>query len=358
MKFIFCLLLSIFLFTVSLLAQCLHTPKCPFNSCYYGGDGLSKSTAYQIWTTDDLTELSDSVRYILSNWHFGKHFRLMQDISDSVRQPIWGIFRGHFHGGGHKINVAMVYDPPLSPAIALFTSLYIDGSIDSLTLNGYGAIIVGSTGSGNGMFASVSNCTSNVSIIFPGNNGGSGIVGHNKGIVYNCVFNGTIIGINQVGGIAGINDMGGHIINCINNGKITATNSGANTGITGQPTSNNGVGGIVGSHPNATGGSIRNNINTGSVEGQNMAGGIVGVVVASSGMYPILPTINNINYGFVKGNKIVGGILGWVIGTNINISNNSNFGVVVGEEDTGCIVGKNNGGNISNNHYDKQMCGE
>jgi len=50
--------------------------------------------------------------------------------------------------------------------------------------------------------------------------------------------------------------------------------------------------------------------------------------------------------------------VGWVAAGGVNITNNSNFGVVVGEEDTGCIVGRNNGGNISNNHYDKQMCGE
>ena len=25
--------------------------------------------------------------------------------------------------------------------------------------------------------------------------------------------------------------------------------------------------------------------------------------------------------------------------------------------DTGCIVGINNGGTVTNNHYDKQMCG-
>jgi len=62
----------------------------------------------------------------------------------------------------------------------------------------------------------------------------------------------------------------------------------------------------------------------------------------------------------VKGIKSVGGIIGVIIGNaGINIFNNSNFGVVIGEEDTGCIVGRNNsGGNISNNHYDKQMCGE
>ena len=42
------------------------------------------------------------------------------------------------------------------------------------------------------------------------------------------------------------------------------------------------------------------------------------------------------------------------------VENNFNFGVVVGDSEVGCIVGKNNGGsgNIINNHYDKQMCGE
>jgi len=31
---------------------------------------------------------------------------------------------------------------------------------------------------------------------------------------------------------------------------------------------------------------------------------------------------------------------------------------VRGTSNVGCIVGKNNGGTLTNNHYDKQMCGE
>jgi hypothetical protein len=63
------------------------------------------------------------------------------------------------------------------------------------------------------------------------------------------------------------------------------------------------------------------------------------------------------------GNNNVGGIVGYVDrlssgNTLSTITDNSNFGVVIGEEDTGCIVGRRIGGIITNNHYDKQMCGE
>jgi len=343
-------LILVFIFTNTVLFA-----QPPFDD--YTGDG-TVGNPYNIYTKAHLMELGDSINsvgppYYLS-WVHAKHFRLMQDI-DSITQSVgWRDFGGHFYAGGNKITLTINNPPPFNLATGLFNYVSMWGSIDSLTVKGY--VHNGLSGIVSFNWGIISNCTSNVTITSEYGHIGGISYSNITGIISNCVFNGSMVSTNEIGGIVGENS--GHIINCINNGKITATNSGANTGLTGQPTSNNGVGGIVGSHPNATGGSIRNNINTGSVEGQNMAGGIVGVVVASSGMYPILPTINNINYGFVKGNKIVGGILGWVIGTNINISNNSNFGVVVGEEDTGCIVGKNNGGNISNNHYDKQMCGE
>ena len=345
-KYFICLLLTI--------SSGLLFAQPPFN-----GNGTGALNApYQIWTRYHLKELSDSLyndAFRSNCWHCDKHFRLMQDIDAITQTECLSLFNGYFHGSNKKITLLNTNGYPF------ISMLY--GTVDSLIVDGYinngGAAIVGGVATSS---AVINYCTSNVTISIDINGFGvGGVVGLNMGVVINCVNNGyiSVYGmIDMIGGVVGRNDAGGHIINCVNSGKITTINSGYNTGLTGQPTSNNGVGGIVGSHPNATGGSIRNNINTGSVEGQDMVGGIVGVIVGSGGMSPPTSITNNLNYGFVKGNKIVGGVASWVFSGIINISNNSNFGVVVGEEDTGCIVGRNNGGILINNHYDKQMCGE
>jgi len=163
-----------------------------------------------------------------------------------------------------------------------------------------------------------------------------------------------------IGGIVGVNEQGGaggQIINCINNGKIIASILGGSV--------SSGVGGIAGVRYNAGSVVLSGNINNGVVEGQNNVGGIIGrvtgVPVAS---IPVFVT-DNVNNGFVKGSTAVGGIIGSsghfdAAGFyNVNIFNNFNSGVVMGVSETGCIVGRNVvGGTISNNHYDKQMCGE
>ena len=361
MKFIFCFLLITVFSNVALFSQCPNCPCPSFGVCL--NDGHTKATAYQIWTLAHLLELRDSVNNDLFKleqfqFHFGKHFRLMQDIA-TVEEVIAWRFRGaHFHGGGHKITVALNYNPQTFSDGALFMNITDGGSIDSLTVDGYinggFAGIVGTVGGAawNNFYpaSTVTNCTSNATIV-----GGSGIAFSNSGIISNCVFNGSITGVNIIGGIVGRNDMQGQVINCINNGKIVATNSGSNTDFMGQLTAYNGVGGIVGAADNGNS-VISHNINIGIVEGQGFVGGILGGGGNSSTPSNIM---NNANYGFVKGINGVGGIFGSnVFNTNVSVTNNSNFGVVVGNSETGCIVGRNNGGTISNNHYDKQMCGQ
>jgi len=342
MKIIFCLFFLIVFFNASLFAQ------CPFDDCI--NDGLTKATAYEIWTKAHLIELNDSADSIgppyYMSWVQGKHFRLMQDIKD-INQPISGLPNAYFYGNGKTITVAM--------DVIGYGGLLGAHYIDSLTVNGYINVQyqLQATAAGIGGAITITHCTSNVIIHLHNATmaGGIASVCVNNGTISNCVFNGSITGLNRLGGIVGSND--GTVINCVNNGRITATNSGSNTNLGGQPTSNNGVGGIVGHTTNGCQ-SVFGNINTGTIEGQGMVGGIVGTVRA----LPSALIISNLNYGFVKGTNKVGGIVGWIFNAGVAISNNSNFGVVVGEEDTGCIVGKNNGGNISNNHYDKQMCGE
>ena len=341
MKIIFFSFLLITAFsTVSLFS-------CPFDDCI--NDGLTKATAYEIWTLEHLYELRDSVNSTVGyigpwNWAWEKHFRLMQDIAGPVTQAIG--LNGYFHGGGHKITVEMNGSPTPPFNFSLFFSSGF--GIDSLTVDGN--ITNGVAGIATQGGGPITYCTSNVNIVSPG--GAGGISYTNYGIISNCVFNCSITGANQIGGIAGENS--GHIINCINNGKITATNSGSNTGWGGVMTSNNGVGGIVGYIANASL-SISNNVNLGVVEGQYFVGGIIGCAYGLS-----LPTsvTNNTSYGFVKGTNAVGGIVGNVYNNFVNVSNNFSSSVVIGVSEVGCIVGRNNGGTLINNHYDKQMCGE
>jgi len=215
-----------------------------------------------------------------------------------------------------------------------------------------------------------------------------GIVGWNFGLVYNCSNYGSPIQLigkpsnsSYIGGIVGTNFSQGIVSKCMNTSDIFFDGggiAGGNAGIIDNcinmsnititvPLSNgvNQIGGIV----SLTSGEsfILNNINLGNVDcivcagslGGGRNGGIAGV--AFGGAFPVIsaPTVsNNASYGFVKGINRVGGIIGDVFNQYVNVFNNFNSGVVIGVSETGCIVGRNNGGNISNNHYDKQMCGE
>jgi len=341
--------------------------KTPLFAQFGGGTG-TQTAPYLIYDKSHLQEMADSAKAddmkpIGSiKWANGKHFRLAQDIDNvTQRVTINSLFthNGGFHGGGNKITVAMHHILYVNSNGSLFGQAY--GTYDSLIVDGY--IIDGYAGIVYGVNAAawdnsypasvVSNSTSNVIINAIG--GAGGIARSNRGTVINCVNNGSIDGKNGIGGIVGSNENEGIVINCLNTGRITATNSGSNvSSIIGNPTSSNGVGGIIGYTGNGCK-SIFGNINTGTIEGQGMVGGIIGTL---GGSFMATPVINNFNYGFVKGINKVGGIVGWCSRTAGIVSNNFNSGVVVGGEDTGCIVGKNEGSNISNNHYDKQMCGE
>ena len=326
--------------------------SCPFDDCI--NDGLTKATAYEIWTLAHLYELGDSIASTVNfsgpwNWAWGKHFRLMQDVVEPVTKTLGVMLTGFFYGGGHKIIVEIDTPfPPTSNMPYLFPALNGGSLIDSLTVNGYiSGSVAGIVGNNGG---TISNCIINATIININPNGGGtgGIANANSGIISNCVFNGSITGVDRIGGIAGDIETGGQIFNCINNGKIIATASGGNGSFSG-------VGGIVGTKANAGFCVISNNINNGIVEGQDNVGGIVGLAVGNNLSQPP-PVLTNINYGFIKGTNAVGGILGNAFAGTINIFNNFNSGVVIGVSETGCIVGRNTGGTISNNHYDKQMC--
>jgi len=344
----------------SLNAQCLHTPRCVFDSCYYGGDG-TETEPYQIWSKEHLQELADSVNNATTNtrhnnWSRYKYFVLMQDIIDTVRTMMIGgtpsnhnigCFQGNFNGQNFKI-VLGIDNKDGTRYTALFRGISNNSIISNLTTEGYVitdnhivAGVVANTVTGG---TTIINVTNNCDV--SGEIQVGGIIANGLStLVSNCTNNGKIFSSGfYAGGISGISE---YTINSVNNGEIIASAT---------------AGGITG----ANGSHVINCINNGKIYSDSTAGGIVGLD-GRFGNNTIIS--NNINYGFVNSYYNAGGIVGliYILSWETIVSNNSNFGVVIGEEDTGCIIGRDDSGMppffrlraiISNNHYDKQMCGE
>ena len=317
----------------------------------FGGGAGTQQDPYQLSTKEHLQELSDTMIKTSGtvhsrNWTWNKHFRLMNDITDSVDFVIGGFrnepFYGSFYGGGNKITLAI--NDSFHSGVALFRLLQ-DGSIDSLVVDGYVKI--------KKFFNSCNIISSAIYV--------AGIVASSavttwasRNYITNCISNATIdisdgVWLHAGGGVLG-RGVATTLINCINNGNIIGPKTIASN-------RNNRLGGIVAelicsdSRSN-----IYNCLNLGVLDGTNIVGGIAGEVDGRSGNVSIL---GNTNQNFIKGNKS-GGIVGFVL-SGTTVSNNFNSGVVEGASNIGCIVGsKGTGTNIiiENNHYDKQMCGD
>ena len=165
---------------------------------FSGGNG-SVESPFLISCKEDLEIMADAI--INDNsWDIGKHFLVVQDILDTVRSPL-GIFRGFFHGGGHKIVLGIRSFQP-NP-LGLFIKIDEGASVDSVILEGY---VIGSDNSG-------------------------GIAVSNDGLITHCVNKANIMGVGGCGGIAATSELG-EISYCSNAGSIRG---------------GDGVGGICGS---------------------------------------------------------------------------------------------------------------
>ena len=314
-------------------------------SQFSGGDG-TENNPYRITSKKDLEELNDSIRNSLLNnprtdynWSRGKYFKIMNDITDSIKFCIgkkdntyssnnFICFQGVFDGNNHKITLAInnywssIGETKLQSNVGLFSGTY-QAKISNLAVDGY-----------------IKNNTytdSNLSN-FPFLSGGiTGTAIESQ--IYNCINYADIIVDNScVGGIVGHLEKLSKITNCTNNGNLKSISD-----------FGGGFGGIVG-HSVETA-EILNCINIGTIEGLSLMylGGIVGAATNTT-------IINCINSGFVSGDTQIGGITGCILG-NSTVKNCLNTGVVKGNTKWGCIVGENQGGTIINCHYDKQMCG-
>ncbi len=378
-----------------------------------GGSGI-ESDPYCIYTREHLEELSDSLN--LLNTFTGKHFRLMNNIEDSLTMRLGAdensYFDGSFHGGGYTITVNIDYEE----YCALFYNISENGYIDSVTLvgnlsyptgfcvNNYGGTIYCCTNS-------TTNKTSPDSVgLYAGY---SGICFENYGSLISCINNSDLYGYYTIAGIcfwvpAQMNLSFGRIENCINNGDIITKYGFAagiafdvsnalivgcvNTGNVSQTlitTEECGIlGGICGSFGNnneqlSTISKIVNCQNSGDVfcKSAPACGGIV-AQLQEGGIVE-----NCSNYGNVLGEDNIGSIYGRNIGNNRIVKNCFNSGSVSGSSYTGgigavlffmpndtlmnclniasinkpAIAGNDDGEEvnpqiITNNYYDKQMC--
>jgi len=157
---------------------------------FSGGSGTN-AEPYQITSKADMEALADSVNNG-NNWSANKYFKLMNDITDSVRTVIGSnfAFTGNFFGNSKKITVSI--NKPNEDFVGLFGGTF-GAVISDLTVDG----------------------------IIVGRNYVAGIAGQtNGGKISNSSNNSDITGDNFVGGIAG-RMVGGTVINaCFNTGNI------------------------------------------------------------------------------------------------------------------------------------------
>jgi len=289
----------------------------------FGGGNGTQANPYQISTKQHLEALANLVNSS-NNWSNGKYFKVMNDITDSVRTSIGsGIrsFQGNFNGNNKKITLAINHINTDYTA-GLFG--YVNkGTLENIIVDGY----VKSTPNAGGIvgciyqFASL-NTSGDVAII-------------------NC-FN--IASITVDGKSNGHDGAAGGIVGCINPfdlvNCVTIINCSNIGTISGEGFAYHGVGGIIGNvwDNNTTTTTISNCINSGLIKGINVVlstgiGGIIGSITTSTN----LSLSNCINTGVII--KVLGG------GAS---SNNYSSGII------GNTV--NNTIYISNCYYDKQMC--
>jgi hypothetical protein len=314
-----------------------------FSYAQFGGGIGTAIDPYRIYTREHLEELSDSLN--LLNTFTGKHFRLMNNIEDSLTMRLGAdensLFNGSFHGSGYTITVNIDYEE----YCALFYNISENGYLDSVTLvgnlsypngfcvNNYGGTIYCCTNS-------TTNKTSPDSVgLYAGY---SGICFENYGNLISCINNSDLYGYYTIAGIcfwvpAQTNLSFGRIENCINNGNIITKYGFA--------------AGIAFDVSNAL---ISNCINTGDVSQTLITTedcGIIGGICGSFGnnneqLSTISKIVNcqNSGYVFCKSAPACGGIVAQLQEGGI-VENCSNYGNVLGEDNIGSIYGRNIGNN-------------
>jgi hypothetical protein len=276
---------------------------------------------------------------------------------------------GTFDGNGHVISG--VYINNSSNSQGLFGTVgYFGGGIKNL---GVTASYIKSEGSdvggllGNNNYGKIDSCYFTGIVI--GTLSVGGLVGSNGLSIRNSYFTGTVIGKNNIGGLVGSN-WAGTVWDSYSTGMVMGESSiGGLAGSNGKSISNSystsnvigtesSIGGLVGRNANLS--TINSSYSTGSVEGKDNVGGLVG----SNGsddkdLSNYWGKINNsYSTSTVKGEASVGGLVGANNNTG-QIKCSYSIGLVTGESDIGGLVGKRIGNNpIDGSYYDMQTNGQ
>ncbi|MDR0927876.1 MAG: hypothetical protein LBO69_08955 [Ignavibacteria bacterium] len=212
---------------------------------FSGGNG-TQTAPYQITSKADMLTLRDSNLNRPNFMLQSKYFKLMNDITDSITEPIVAYnhsqllrWKGHFDGDGHRIVLAINNNSMYE--CALF-GLNIDtGSvIENLTVDGYvkndsGYHAAGIVTMNSGL---ISNCI-NLATITSVTAYAAGIACLSNGTIDRCMNAGTIDGIYFCGGIFSSIQLFAIISNCVNTGLIKSQSNGG--GIGGQISSHNAI---------------------------------------------------------------------------------------------------------------------
>ena len=313
-----------------------------------GAAAADTGDAIEIDTPEKLAEIGKSDDYPLNG-----NYILTANIDLGGEEKPWTpigsgedhAFTGTFDGDGHTISGLYMNAQSAgnqTRGLGLFSYLGSDGTVKNLTVegeidpkdhNGYVGGIVGAN------YGKVSNCTSDVDIKNINVENGAtigGVVGNaNSGsTVENCRYTGTIDvtykdNTMEIGGVVG-QASGCTISNCENAGTVK---------------SNIWTGGIVGSN---NGGTISNCRNSGIVElnDPEPSAGTGGIVGENYGVI-----LDSYNAGTVTGGGCTGGVAGFNVAEDSNstsgtIENCYNAGTVSGSGDVGGVAGYNN----SNTH--------
>ncbi len=273
----------------------------------YGGGSGTEQDPYQIWTAEQM----NTIGLHPNDWD--NHFILMSDIdmSQSMNYPIGYEdfpFNGSFDGNNHVIR-NLTYNYNLhsvgSEIVGLFGVIGTEGEVRKLGLEN--------------VYISGYEFSYLEKDIFIRYSKVGSLAGQNSGKITDCYATGDIAGI-EVGGLVGRN-IEGTIINCNSTGSITGEKL---------------VGGLVGLSSGKS--SITNCYATVNVTGGHILGGLVGAI-GSYRSNP--PTITNCYAtGDISGWALIGGLIGDSGGT---INNCYSTGGVDGEEFAGGLVGSNRG---------------
>jgi len=323
---------------------------------FAGGNG-SEMYPYQISTVEQLQSVNNFIdsQFIQINdinanktefWNEGSGFR---PIGNSTVR-----FTGTYNGNGYVID-GLIINRPSEARVGMFGYAEKSKIINTTLFN---AKIEGANETGI-------------------------LIGHNDGNVINSVVMGELIGSSNVGGLIGYNDSNGFISTSISKGsvsgswhigglvghnslgKIEDSNSETDISITSSI-----AGGLVGRN---VGGSIINSFSKGTMSGESISGGLVGINANFSNKGQIINSysevevlgnnrlggliginfglvINSYSHGDVAGDKIIGGLIGENDQVG-EIKNSYSKGKVMGSEDVGGFIGMN-GGSVVSSYWD------